>query len=142
MQTTTQPRPPVERTSPRTLSRLQVALALVALATGGFAIGTTEFVTMGLLPDIAQGIGKSIPTTGHIITAYALGVVVGAPVIVSLAARLPRRGLAVGLVLSLGLGNAATASASGYWPVITSASRRCSRPRSWRRSTAAARSAR
>jgi MFS transporter, DHA1 family, inner membrane transport protein len=118
VQTTTQPRPAVERTSPRTLSRLQVALALVALATGGFAIGTTEFVTMGLLPDIAQGIGKSIPTTGHIITAYAFGVVVGAPVIVSLAARLPRRGLAVGLVLSLGLGNAATASASGYWPVM------------------------
>lgn len=118
MQTTTQPRPAVERSSPRTLSRLQVALALVALATGGFAIGTTEFVTMGLLPDIAQGIGKSIPTTGHIITAYALGVVVGAPVIVSLAARLPRRGLAVGLVLSLGLGNAATAAASGYWPVM------------------------
>jgi DHA1 family inner membrane transport protein len=118
VQTTTQPRPAVERTSPRTLSRLQLTLALVALATGGFAIGTTEFVTMGLLPDIAQGIGKSIPTTGHIITAYALGVVVGAPVIVSLAARLPRRGLAVGLVLSLGLGNAATASASGYWPVM------------------------
>ena len=58
-------------------------LALIALATGGFAIGTTEFVTMGLLPDIADGINESIPTTGHIITAYALGVVVGAPMIVS-----------------------------------------------------------
>ena len=95
-----------------------VTLALIALATGGFAIGTTEFVTMGLLPDIADGIGESIPTTGHIITAYALGVVVGAPVIVSLAARLPKRALAIGLVLALGVGNAITATAHGYWPVM------------------------
>ncbi|MGZ8770375.1 MAG: MFS transporter, partial [Aeromicrobium sp.] len=63
-----------------------VAFALIALALGGFAIGTTEFVTMGLLPEIATGIGEDIPTTGHIITAYALGVVVGAPVIVSIGA--------------------------------------------------------
>lgn len=95
-----------------------LTLALVALATGGFAIGTTEFVTMGLLPDIADGIHQDIPTTGHIITAYALGVVVGAPVIVSLAARLPKRALVVGLVLALGLGNAVTATATGYWPVM------------------------
>jgi DHA1 family inner membrane transport protein len=95
-----------------------VALAIFALALGGFAIGTTEFVTMGLLPEIADGIDASIPTTGRIISAYALGVVVGAPVIVSLAARLPRRELAVGLVLALGIGNAATALAHGYWPVM------------------------
>jgi DHA1 family inner membrane transport protein len=95
-----------------------VALAITALALGGFAIGTTEFVTMGLLPEIAHGIDESIPRTGHIISAYALGVVVGAPVIVSLAARLPRRELAVGLVLALGVGNAATALAHGYWPVM------------------------
>ena len=93
-------------------------LAIVALALGGFAIGTTEFVTMGLLPEIADGIDASIPRTGHIISAYALGVVVGAPVIVSLAARLPRRELAVGLVLALAIGNAATALAHGYWPVM------------------------
>ena len=92
----------------------RVALALLALATGGFAIGTTEFVTMGLLPDIADGIGESIPTTGHLISAYALGVVVGAPVIVSLGARLPKRALAIALVLALGAGNAITASVSGY----------------------------
>jgi DHA1 family inner membrane transport protein len=95
-----------------------VALAITALALGGFAIGTTEFVTMGLLPEIARGIGESIPTTGHIISAYALGVVVGAPVIVSLGARLPRRELAVALVLALGVGNAVTALAHGYWPVM------------------------
>ncbi|MGH8961261.1 MAG: MFS transporter [Jatrophihabitantaceae bacterium] len=95
-----------------------VSLALIALALGGFAIGTTEFVTMGLLPEIAHGIGESIPVTGHIITAYALGVVVGAPVIVSLGAHLPKRELAIGLVLALGLGNAITAMAHGYWPVM------------------------
>jgi DHA1 family inner membrane transport protein len=95
-----------------------VVLAITALALGGFAIGTTEFVTMGLLPDIARGIGESIPRTGHVISAYALGVVVGAPVIVSLGARLPRRELAIGLVLALGAGNAVTALAHGYWPVM------------------------
>jgi MFS transporter, DHA1 family, inner membrane transport protein len=90
-----------------------VVVAITALALGGFAIGTTEFVTMGLLPEIARGIGESIPRTGHIISAYAAGVVVGAPVIVSLGARLPRRELAVGLVLALALGNAFTALAHG-----------------------------
>src|SRR5690349_7346289 len=73
---------------------------------------------MGLLPEIAHGIHRSIPTTGHIISAYALGVVVGAPVIVSLGARLPRRGLAIALVLALGVGNAATALADGYTQVM------------------------
>ncbi len=95
-----------------------VTLALIALALGGFVIGTTEFMTMGLLPEIAQGIGEDIPKTGHIITAYAFGVVVGAPLIVSLGAHLPKRELAIGLVLALGLGNAITAMASGYWPVM------------------------
>lgn len=95
-----------------------VVVAIVALALGGFAIGTTEFVTMGLLPEIADGIDASIPRTGHVITAYALGVVVGAPVIVSLAARLPRRELAIVLLVALGVGNAATALAHGYWPLM------------------------
>lgn len=95
-----------------------VGLAILALALGGFTIGTTEFVTMGLLKEIAVGIDESIPTTGHVITAYAFGVVVGAPVIVALGARLPRRELAVGLVVALGLGNAVTALASGYVPVL------------------------
>ncbi|WP_254052211.1 MFS transporter [Aeromicrobium sp. A1-2] len=95
-----------------------MTLALLALALGGFAIGTTEFMTMGLLPDIADGIGQSIPATGHIITAYAFGVVVGAPIIVSLGARLPKRELAIGLILALGVGNALTAVAQGYVPVL------------------------
>lgn len=100
------------------LSRGRLVAAVVALALGGFAIGTTEFVTMGLLPDIADGIDRSVATTGHIVTAYALGVVVGAPLIVALAARLPRRELVVGLVLALGLGNGLTALAQGYEQVV------------------------
>src|SRR3982751_3036037 len=67
-------------------------LAIVALALGGFAIGTTEFVTMGLLPDIADGVDASIPSAGHLISAYALGVVVGAPVIAALSALAPGYG--------------------------------------------------
>jgi len=95
-----------------------VTLALLALALGGFAIGTTEFMTMGLLEEIADGIGRTNAETGHIITAYAFGVVVGAPVIVSLGARLPKKELAIGLILALGVGNAITAVASGYVPVM------------------------
>lgn len=109
--------PPVDPIGPH-VSGARVALAIVALALGSFAIGTTEFVTMGLLPDIARGIDESIPTTGHVITAYAVGVVVGAPLIVSLGARLPRRELAVALMLAVALGSAATALASGYLPVM------------------------
>ena len=95
-----------------------VGLALLALALGGFAIGTTEFVTMGLLPDVAESIDRDIPTTGHIISAYALGVVVGAPLIVSLGARLPKRALLLWLIGAIALGNALTAMASGYVPVM------------------------
>jgi DHA1 family inner membrane transport protein len=91
-----------------------VVVAVVALAIGGFAIGTTEFVTMGVLPDIAAGVGVDIPTAGHVISAYALGVVVGAPVIAALSARLPRRALLVGLMSALLVGNGLTAVAPGY----------------------------
>jgi DHA1 family inner membrane transport protein len=102
----------------RAASTKHLTLALLALALGGFAIGTTEFMTMGLLEEIADGIHRSNATTGHIITAYAFGVVVGAPVIVALGARLPKKELAIGLILALGVGNAITAVASGYLPVM------------------------
>ena len=81
---------------------------------GGFAIGTTEFVTMGLLPQIADGVGVSIPTGGHVISAYALGVVVGAPLLAFLGARLPRRGLLLALMVAFALGNAMSALATSY----------------------------
>ncbi|HET7682193.1 MAG TPA: MFS transporter [Marmoricola sp.] len=85
--------------------------AVLALATGGFAIGTTEFVTMGLLPQIARGMDVSIPSAGHVISAYAVGVVVGAPVLAYFGARLPRRGLLIALMAAFVLGNAVSALA-------------------------------
>ena len=89
-------------------------LAVLALGMGGFAIGTTEFVTMGLLPQISDGVGVSIPTGGHVISAYALGVVVGAPVLAFLGARLPRRALLVALMAAFVVGNALSALATTY----------------------------
>jgi DHA1 family inner membrane transport protein len=69
---------------------------------------------MGLLPEITRGVGVDIPTGGHLISAYALGVVIGAPVIAALGARLPRRRLALGLMVAFLLGNALTALAPNY----------------------------
>ncbi len=89
-------------------------LAVMALAMGGFAIGTAEFVTMGLLPQIADGVAVGIPTAGHVISAYAVGVVVGAPVLAFFGARLPRRGLLLVLMAAFVLGNVFSALASSY----------------------------
>ena len=66
----------------------QPALVLFALAVGAFAIGTTEFAAMSLLPFFARDLGIDVPTAGHAISAYALGVVAGAPVIAAFGARL------------------------------------------------------
>nr|WP_246297479.1 MFS transporter [Janibacter cremeus] len=93
---------------------------MAALVLGGIGIGTTEFVTMGLLPEIAAGIDTSIPRAGHTISAYALGVVVGAPTIAVLGNRLPRRELLVALMLLFALGNAASALAPGYGTLLLS----------------------
>ena len=92
----------------------RIVAAVVALALGGFAIGTTEFVTMGLLPDLADGVGVDIPTAGHVISIYALGVVVGTPVIAALGTTLPRRGLLLGLMAAFLAGNVLTALAPDY----------------------------
>ncbi len=96
----------------RTVSRL--GLALIALALGGFAIGTTEFVAMGLLPEIARGVGISIPAGGHVISAYALGVVVGAPILAGYGAKFPRRTLLVVLMAAFADGNLLSALAPSY----------------------------
>jgi DHA1 family inner membrane transport protein len=110
---TTAPAPVADDAATRPHAR-HFVLAVLALATGGFAIGTTEFVTMGLLPQIADGVDVSIPTAGHVISAYAVGVVVGAPVLAFLGARLPRRGLLVALMVAYAVGNAASALATSY----------------------------
>jgi DHA1 family inner membrane transport protein len=89
-------------------------LAVLALALGGFGIGTTEFVAMGLLPDIAAGLGVTEPMAGHVISAYALGVVIGAPLIAALTARVPRKALLLGLMAVFTLGNLASVLAPSY----------------------------
>nr|WP_271210440.1 MFS transporter [Rhodococcus wratislaviensis] len=88
--------------------------AMLALALGGFGIGTTEFASMGLLPAMAAGTGVSEPVAGHFVSAYALGVVVGAPTIAALAARVERRTLLIALMATFVVGNLATALAPGY----------------------------
>ncbi|MGW3142448.1 MFS transporter [Streptomyces sp. NPDC001139] len=89
-------------------------LALLALAVGAFGIGTTEFVMMGLLPDVATDLHVSIPTAGHLVSAYALGVVIGAPLLAALTARMSRRTVLIGLMALFVAGNALSAFAPGY----------------------------
>lgn len=89
-------------------------LALLALAVGAFGIGTTEFVMMGLLPDVADDLHISIPTAGHLVSAYALGVVIGAPLLAAVTARMSRRTVLIGLMAVFVLGNALSAFAPGY----------------------------
>lgn len=94
-------------------------LVLFALAIGAFAIGTTEFATMSLLPYFAPELGIDAPTAGHVISAYAAGVVVGAPLITVAAARLPRRALLLWLMSSFALFNALCAFAPTYeWMLV------------------------
>lgn len=90
-----------------------------ALAVGGFAIGTTEFAAMSLEPDLARGLGIDAPTAGHVISAYALGVVVGAPLLAVLSARLARRTLLIALMLMFAIGNGLSAMAPDYhWMLV------------------------
>lgn len=80
-------------------------LALLALTISAFAIGTTEFVIVGLIPTIAEQIGVTVPSAGLLVTIYALGVALGAPVLTALTSRIPRKLLLVGLMVLFTLGN-------------------------------------
>ena len=93
-------------------------LAFAALILGGVGIGVAEFVTMGVLPQISTGLDVSIPTAGYAISAYALGVVVGAPVAAVGAARAPRRAVLVGFMLLFALANAAAALAPSLGTLV------------------------
>lgn len=104
---------PAAALSPGAILLIQLALAL-----GGFAIGTGEFAIMGLMPNVAADLGVSEPQVGHVISAYALGVVVGAPVLALLGARLPRRILLLLLMGCFALGNFASALAPSYEPLL------------------------
>ena len=96
-----------------------VGLVHFTLAVGGFAIGTTEFATMSLLPFFARDLGIDEPTAGHVISAYALGVVVGAPLIAILSARMARRALLILLMSVFALTNGLSALAPTYhWMLL------------------------
>ena len=106
-----------------TLSPIRTRFALLALALGGFGIGATEFIASGLLPNIAADLLPQLDATSHekaiaqagiMISAYAAGVVVGAPTIAVLAARLPRKGLLLALVAAFTLGSLASALAPTF----------------------------
>jgi len=91
-----------------------VPLSLFILALSAFAIGTTEFVIMGLLPDVAADLGVSIPGAGWLVTGYALGVAIGAPFMAMATARLPRKAALVTLMGIFIVGNLLCALASDY----------------------------
>jgi DHA1 family inner membrane transport protein len=97
-----------------------VAAAIFALAMGGVGIGVTEFTMMGLLKEVEQGLSISTPEAGHLISAYALGVVVGAPLLAAVGARLPRKHLALGLMLFFTLANLLSYIAPDYGMMLVS----------------------
>ncbi|VXB62348.1 MFS transporter [Arthrobacter sp. 8AJ] len=97
-----------------------VGMAIFALAMGGVGIGVTEFTMMGLLKEVEQGLGISTPEAGHLISAYALGVVVGAPLLAAVGARLPRKKLALGLLLFFTVANLTSFIAPDYGTMLVS----------------------
>lgn len=88
--------------------------SLLSLAIGGFGIGLTEFVIMGILPDVASAFSITIPQAGHFISAYALGVVVGAPLLTGLGSKWPANKVLLGLMLWFTVFNTLSAFATGY----------------------------
>ncbi|CAK08919.1 MULTISPECIES: MFS transporter [Rhizobium] len=93
-------------------------LALLVLALSSFAIGTTEFVIMGLLPEVAADLSVSIPQAGWLVTGYALAVAIGAPVMAISTAKLKRRTALIALMAFFIAGNLLCALASDYWVLM------------------------
>ncbi|MGP0223790.1 MFS transporter [Paenarthrobacter sp. NCHU4564] len=110
----------VSPTAPTVRKKPHLGLAILSLAMGGFAIGTTEFAMMGLLKEVEQGLQISTPEAGNLISAYALGVVIGAPVFAAFGAKLPRKHLALGLMLFLAIANLTSFIAPDYGLMLLS----------------------
>lgn len=98
----------------------KVILIIFSLAMGGFGIGTGEFAIMGLMPNVAQDFGITEPQVGHLISAYALGVVVGAPLLAVFGAQLFRKHLLIALMAFYAVGNFASAVAGSYETLMVS----------------------
>jgi len=96
------------------LAHLRARLPLFALTAGAFGIGSTEFVIMGLLPEVARDLHVSIPSAGMLVTGYAMGVVVGAPLMAVLLSKVPRKGALLTLMLIFMLGNLLCALAPSF----------------------------
>jgi len=88
------------------------------LALGGLGLGTTEFVIMGLLPDVAESLKISIPQAGHLISSYAFGVVVGAPILIGYAAKYPPKRILIYLMIAFTLFNALSAFSNDYYSMM------------------------
>jgi DHA1 family inner membrane transport protein len=97
---------------------MRINLPLVALGTGAFGIGVTEFAPMGMLPNIAADLGVSIPAAGLLVSAYALGVLLGAPLMTLTTGRIERRHLLIGLMAIFTLGNLMSALATDYYSLM------------------------
>lgn len=93
-------------------------IALFALMLSAFAIGTTEFVIVGLIPTVAQDLNVSLPSAGLLVSLYALGVAVGAPILTALTARVPRKNLLLGLMLLFTIGNLVAWQSPNYTTLI------------------------
>ncbi len=99
---------------------MKINFPLLALAVGAFGIGTTEFSPMGLLPTIAKGVDVSIPMAGMLISAYAVGVMVGAPLMTLLLSHRARRSALIFLMAIFTLGNVLSAVAPDYTTLMLS----------------------
>ncbi|WPO44552.1 MFS transporter [Tardiphaga sp. 42S5] len=94
---------------------MRLSLPLVALAAASFGIGTTEFVIMGLLPDVARSLSVTIPQAGYLVSGYAMGVVIGAPIVAMATAGIPRKTALLALMALFTIGNLGCALAPDYW---------------------------
>jgi len=115
---------------------IRLSLPILALAAASFGIGTTEFVIMGLLPDVARSLSVTIPQAGYLVSGYALGVVIGAPIVAMATAGIPRKTALLVLMALFTIGNLGCALAPDYWLLMT-ARGHCLCPwrvlRNWRR---------
>jgi Arabinose efflux permease len=93
-------------------------LALWALTISAFAIGTTEFVIVGLIPTIAEQLNITLPSAGMLVSIYALGVAVGAPVLTALTGKVPRKPLLIGLMVLFTVGNLVAWLAPNYETLV------------------------
>ncbi|TIV64389.1 MAG: MFS transporter, partial [Mesorhizobium sp.] len=89
-------------------------LPLIALFLAAFAFGTTEFVIAGVLPEVAQGLGVSVPTAGYLVSGYACGIAIGGPLLALMTSKVSRKTLLIGLTIAFTLGQVACALAPDF----------------------------